>query len=514
MQQYNTLWRQPQKIIFDLGNIVDNTYTGPYVTTLTATFFTVPEEPITANQILPISSKASANNAGSVFQVPSQRAIVNYSLPNNVERAVVTLAANGQIDEEFWYSNTFNSLTQTFTNTTGALLGQGTWREVQLLIDGQLAGVAWPFPVIFTGGINPGFWRPIVGIEAFDLRESEIDITPFLPLLLDGKQHSFEIRVASLNDDGQNHASISTIPGSYWLVTGKIFLFTGPANSKTTGSKPRISTPAPQFKLSHSITKNSTGANETLTYSTSAKRQLDITSTIHTSSGSKVVSWSQKLSYSNQNFLTQQGLVQTTIQATDSIDTAPAAGYTAIYSYPLNVKTSFAETATSLGLNGTIDRAEYQTVYGPSVFPTGIQDFKGALSQSWIPFNISVGGGDRHPRNYLITLPINEGTFTGSYLARQQNGNAQYFSSPTSRYAFGTTISKLDFQGIQTGSGKQVSLASRNVKSVNNTLVYDVATLGPERFYGAESTEEPVQLGQVFLAEGTDVRRILGKGKS
>ena len=173
MQQYNALWREPQKIIFDLGNIVDSTYTGPYVTTLTATFFTVPDSPATADTILPISAKQSAENKASVFQIPDQQAITAYSLPNNVERAVVSLAYCGQINEEFWYSNTFNSLTQTFDSTTGDLLGSGTWREVQLLIDGVLVGVAWPFPIIFTGGIVPGLWRPIVGIDAFDLRESE-----------------------------------------------------------------------------------------------------------------------------------------------------------------------------------------------------------------------------------------------------------------------------------------------------------------------------------------------------
>ena len=159
MQQYNALWQEPQKLIFDLGNIVDSTYTGIINTTLTATFFTIPDSPATADTILPISSKASASNSGSVFQIPNQVASTAYTLPQNVQRAVVSLAYCGQINEEFWYSNVFNSDANTFANSTGALLGNGTWREVQLLIDDQLVGVAWPFPIIFTGGIVPGFWR-------------------------------------------------------------------------------------------------------------------------------------------------------------------------------------------------------------------------------------------------------------------------------------------------------------------------------------------------------------------
>ena len=76
----------------------------------------------------------------------------------------------------------------TFNDTFGELPGFSPFREVQLFIDGQLAGVVWPFPIIFTGGVVPGLWRPVVGIDAFDLKEDEIDITPWLPLLCDDKQ--------------------------------------------------------------------------------------------------------------------------------------------------------------------------------------------------------------------------------------------------------------------------------------------------------------------------------------
>jgi len=93
---------------------------------------------------------------------------------------------------------------------------------VQLFIDGALAGVVWPFPVIFTGGVVPGLWRPIVGIDAFELKEDEIDITPWLPLLCDGQSHNFSIRVSGLSDDGNGTASLSETTNSYWLITGKV----------------------------------------------------------------------------------------------------------------------------------------------------------------------------------------------------------------------------------------------------------------------------------------------------
>ena len=247
MDQYNSLWETQQKIIFDLGNLIDSTYTGSFNTTLTATFFTVPDSRATADTILPISSRQSSSNMPSAFSVPSQNASVAYTLPQNIQRAVVSLSACGQFTEEFWYTNTLNSRVDTFASTAGTLYGNSPFREVQLLIDGQLAGVSWPFPIIFTGGIVPGLWRPIVGIDAFDLREHEIDITPWLPLICDGSSHTFEIRVAGLDDDGNDHATLTETVGSYWVVSGKIFIFSDEVGSITTGTQPNISGSTPRY---------------------------------------------------------------------------------------------------------------------------------------------------------------------------------------------------------------------------------------------------------------------------
>lgn len=122
---------------------------------------------------------------------------------------------------QFWWSNVLESVTGTFPQY-GDLNGYSPFREVQLLIDGRLAGVVWPFPVIFTGGVVPGLWRPVVGIDAFDLKEDEIDITPWLPLLCDGKPHNFTIRIAGLVDTSNGSAHLLETTNNYWLVTGKV----------------------------------------------------------------------------------------------------------------------------------------------------------------------------------------------------------------------------------------------------------------------------------------------------
>lgn len=221
MTSYLSLLKKSEKIIFDLGNLIDSTYTAAFNVTLSASFFTASDSNSPADLILPISARQSASNAASVFTVPPKVATNNITLPRNIMRAVVTLSTTGQSTEEFWWSNVPSSYIETFPQT-GELYGYSPFREVQLYIDGNLAGVAWPFPIIFTGGVVPGLWRPIVGIDAFDLKEDEIDITPWLPLLCDGNDHNFTIRISGLNDYANGTAALSEATGSYWLVTGKV----------------------------------------------------------------------------------------------------------------------------------------------------------------------------------------------------------------------------------------------------------------------------------------------------
>jgi len=231
--------KQPQKLIFDLGNLIDSTYTGSYNVTLTATYFTGVDTVNPADQILAISTHQGAQNQSSQFSLPSQNATNSVALPRNIKKAVVSIAATGQIGEEFWYTNVSTShhtqdipvdiaqVPNSVVNTFGAgfLYGASPYREVQLYIDGLLAGIVEPFPIIFTGGIVPGLWRPSVGIDAFDLREDEIDITPFLPLLCDGHNHTFTIVVSGLNDDGQGGGSLSETVPSYWVSLYKTALY-------------------------------------------------------------------------------------------------------------------------------------------------------------------------------------------------------------------------------------------------------------------------------------------------
>ena len=87
--------------------------------------------------------------------------------------------------------------------------------------------------------------------------EYEIDISPWLPLLCDGKQHTFTMKVAGLQDNGGSAATLSDSVGNSWSLTGKIFIWLDAEGSITTGTLPSITAPQPQILVSQSLSKNS-----------------------------------------------------------------------------------------------------------------------------------------------------------------------------------------------------------------------------------------------------------------
>jgi hypothetical protein len=441
MSQYLPLWKAPQKVIFDLPNSIDSTLTGTYNVTVTASF-TKENSVRVADIILPISSRQASNNAPSAFTVPSDNATVNLTLPENTQRAVVSISACGQIAEEFWWSNVLSQDTDTFNATIGSTIGQlyglSPFREIQLYIDGNLAAVVWPFPIIFSGGVVPGFWRPIMGIDGFDLREPEVDVSPFLPLLTDGRPHSFQIKVAGLNTPPDGPVTLNETVGSYWVVTGKVFVYLADGkksvfNASERGLPPKIIASEPLFTFTRSLAQNASGVNDTLSYSLQARRTLAI------SSGSS--SWTQDLSYSNTGLVNQAGYSQRNIQGTTGSSSSSGIGldgklakYRTAFSYPLDVNNTYGFNATGLNISATMSRG----------------------------LEISSSGG--------LGISTYTLTFGPVSLATQQWGTAMYESiTGGNSSSWGDTYDRFS----ETSGGTQYN---RYVHAVNSTVVQDQET--------------------------------------
>lgn len=417
---------------------------------MTAIFYNsdaVTDRETPSDLIIPISARQGANDSISQFTVPPQNATNTISFPRNVRRAVFSISANGQATEEFWWSNVLQSDMYTFNATAGAYPGYSPFREVQLLIDGQLAGVQWPFPVIFTGGVVPSLHRPIVGINAFDLKEQEIDITAFLPLLCDGAEHTFTIRIAGLDDDPADSSSVALTESvnENWYVTGKIFLWLDDdPGSITTGEAPSLVLSPPTIAVTRAITTNGT-ANETLTYTTSVRRSLRITSSrVSTQHASGPASWTQSLSYTNNGLLTAFGYNQVNdlvIAGDDRASFSDGPGYESAYRYPLFANSTYAVSPQgNLSIWAHVVQGKEVSTSGPGVFPTGLEAF-------------AAQGGLGRAANLNTTK---EGTaeFRQSGDARESSG----WGGSAQVLWFGADTEELYF---------------RNVSAVNGSVVYD-----------------------------------------
>ncbi|WP_282700009.1 peptide-N4-asparagine amidase [Streptomyces sp. CC219B] len=173
--RYSDTLRTGQDVEMLIGNVVDDTFTGIIDVKVTLTFHT--GRPATVpDRILTLDDGA-------------------LTTPRNSERIVAEVYATGSGGgcEEYWY------LSVPDTAPYSCQAADGPNREVQIRVDGQLAGIAAPFPHVWTGGwSNPFLWYVVPGPRAFDVKPIEYDLTPFAGILNDGRPHRVEVSVAGL----------------------------------------------------------------------------------------------------------------------------------------------------------------------------------------------------------------------------------------------------------------------------------------------------------------------------
>jgi hypothetical protein len=298
----------------------------------------------------------------------------------------------------------------------------------------------------------------MVGIDTFDLKEDEIDITPWLPVLSDGKAHSYEIRVMGLKDDGKGNAVLTTV-GGYWVVSGKMFLWLDAPGLVTTGTAVSKLVSDPTFFITFRTDKLSNGTNSTLNYQVLVQRQLTVSSTLTTSEGPNPVSWTQTLSYSNIGIFNNNGANQTNNQMTSGVDIS-SNGYSRKFGYPLWVFSSTTADAASkdVAIDGRMDRGKMEQIIGTSAFPSGLESY------------------------------ASQGPFDGMISNIRQNGTAFYMAIPAQNrsISWGGTEETLVLSGLRAGratypqvpmvSGSE-PLYSRHVLAMNGTIRQDGTTV-------------------------------------
>src|SRR5262244_3073912 len=219
----------------ELGNLVNQTYTSSLWGTAEIAFYPLgrgedeDDRVRTPEVVLPLSAGPTGGTVA-LFR-PSDELAATFHLPTNIERALLDVVLQHQgANDEFWYTCVPTNLSNALQSCVGT-----AFREGEVSIDGQPAGVVPIFPWIFTGGIDPYLWRPIPAVQALNFVPYRVDLTPFAGRLSDGQPHRLAINV--------------TNNSQYFSTTATLLLFLDRGSSHVTGqvTENTIGVPSPRI---------------------------------------------------------------------------------------------------------------------------------------------------------------------------------------------------------------------------------------------------------------------------
>lgn len=319
---YAALFRSPGTLMVDLGNVVNMTYTGVFYLTVNVTFYQAAQgypPADTADLIEPIDDEMS--------ELPIDQSgdlLYRLHLPLNIEHARLDLYATNHGCDEFWYMNQPDAYAA--AHKSDGLCGGGAYREIDVRIDGRLANVVYPFPYIWTGGINPLLWRPLSSIHALNVPPYEVDLDPWAGVLSDGKPHTIELKV--YNDRGS------------WPLDGNLLLWTDPA-AVHTGGAVTVDTIAPNPTFTQWQHAGTNGG----TFAFRARRTYRVRGYVDTPRGRVWHEIRSTMHFSNRQVLSVQTGEQDAFQQLQG--TAVSQGFRVDWSFPLSVRSFSLSGKTS-----------------------------------------------------------------------------------------------------------------------------------------------------------------------
>jgi hypothetical protein len=406
LTDYTPLFKTPQTGFASLGNIIgedglNSIIFGTFKLEFYPANFLNPA-PRTADEVLPLPNTggtATLNNA-------TPELTQTFTLPTNVENAYLDVIAQSQNEEEQW----FFCLPDALGNSVG-VCGNTAFRQVNISIDGTPAGVAPVFPWIYTGGIDPGLWSPIPGVQTLNLLPYRVDLTPFAGVLSNGQPHTVGVTVFNAFE--------------YFSTVANLLVYEDHGSKKVTGEVTENNLAAPNPNVVNNVTTDASG-NITGVVTVTSAQNFTIAGFVNTSHGRVSTKIQQNVNFSNAQTLTDtatqfgQSIVQTsTINGTTTTQTGPLVTAKKIsVSYPFTG--GYLET---LETNGNIEqtssisqnflRSDAETLEGFPIFQSSVSNQ--VTSQDTAVFVPS-------PTGFSLGSTSGQKT-TQSYVSRDSLGN-------------------------------------------------------------------------------------------
>lgn len=315
----------------NIGNYYSSYYNGIIYSSAALEFYPAnPANPAPRVPDIVVPVNGGGGDAGALFTT-SDQITQSLDLPTNVQQVYLDVIAQSQSNDEFYYfcvpNNEANNLYS---------CGNTAFRETEVTIDGQPAGVAPVYPWIYTGGIDPYVWEPIPGNQTLDFKPYRVDLTPFAGLLSDGQPHTVGISVYNAN--------------SYFLATANVLVYTDHgAQQDTGGILSNTLSAAPSPMVDDNISYDSNTQAYTGTIGVGSSREFTISGWLNTSQGRVVTTVHQTVNFLNtQTFdvtplIDEQNVVQST--TVDSLTSTQQGHITTTseehFSYPLTINYNF-----------------------------------------------------------------------------------------------------------------------------------------------------------------------------
>ena len=199
LTDYASLFTHTQMGQMILDNQMSPTTNSPIVVSVRLKFYpagTEPSSTTVADHVYALSSDPRGEQ--NPLATPAESVTRRLTFPRNVERAYLDVIAQSQSHDERWYTcvdKAYLEKTRAYSLEGFEACDGGSFRGVEVEVDGQPAGLAPVYPWIYAGGIAPHLWLPTPGIQTVNFIPFRVDLTPFAGLLDDGQPHTVSVRV-------------------------------------------------------------------------------------------------------------------------------------------------------------------------------------------------------------------------------------------------------------------------------------------------------------------------------